>query len=165
MSNTYCNVSQLLDLFDQRSIAELTNDSGQGVRNDTRVQNLLDMKASELEATLANRWPLPLPTVPLVLRMWVGLSTVVRFYGRRADRPKGLDADAEWCKDFLRQLRDGEVNLPGVSRNDQPQLLDSESFTGRSRFSYVPYFDRGPTGTSADGKGLPVCAPFPPNGN
>lgn len=137
MANPYCSQNDLFAMYDQRVMLNLSGDKNASQGDLGNVQTLLDIQAGDLEAVLSGRYPLPLPTVPLVLKKWVGITTAGRLYARRNDMPKGLAADLEWAKDWLKQLTDGVIGLPGIDRATAPNLENSTSLHGRSRFDFV----------------------------
>src|ERR1700735_720368 len=102
MANIYCTTSQLFDMFDMRSMSQLSSDTDSVSALTTRIQNLLDIQAGVLESYLSGRVALPLtPPVSGVLTKWVGVTTAGRMYARRADKPKEIEADEEWAKQWL----------------------------------------------------------------
>ena len=154
MDNPYCNTTQFAQLYDSRVINELSDDTGSATvtPSATTIQFWLDVAASELESLLANRWALPLASVPLILTKLVGIMAIKTGYGHRTDLPKGLTADLEWCEDFLEGLRTGTRSLAGIDRNGVPRLEATASKSGKSRFDNLPLQDQsGNTISSVQG--------------
>lgn len=148
MSNVYCTVDQLLDLYDRRTMRELSSDEGNRDGNTARIQTILDVQASELESHLSGRYPLPLPSVPAVLTKWVAATTAARLFARRNDKPKQLANDEEWAGKWIEDLRNRRVSLAGIERLNGPALSSSDYTDGRSRFDRVLGGRPSPTGPS-----------------
>lgn len=141
MANAYCTIDQLGSVLDARVLGELGNDDGSATANAAKVQELLDMAASELESYLNGRWPLPLTAVPKVLTRWVAVKTVELLYGNRTDLPQAVKDQIEWSDKWIDLLMKGLVSLPSQTRQGAV-LQQSDRRDGSSRFDSLRYFDR-----------------------
>jgi hypothetical protein len=142
-----------IGMFDRRVMTQLSGDDNARQGLIANMQMLLDMQASEFEFYINGRYPLPLPFIPwdsnvptppgatkpmpLAISKWVGVTTTIRMYGRRTDRPKQLDAEEEWAKTFLDKLIIYAVTIPGVNVTMAPMLQDSDFYNGYSQFDNV----------------------------
>lgn len=86
--------------------------------------------------------------VSLVLTKWVGLTAVMRTFGRRADMPPAIKAGADWADSWIKLFMDARVNIPGVPPASIPLLSDSDFPSGESRWDYVYGQFPSPTGTT-----------------
>lgn len=148
MANDYCTIAQFQMIYDSRVMDELSNDTDSTVGNDTNIQFLLDLAASELDSILSGRYTLPLTTVDLVLTKFVAVKAVERMYARRNDLPEAVKQDIEWANQWIQDLKDRKINLPNVTRANAPNLYSSNYKDGRSQFDHVPFLDKPPTSTS-----------------
>lgn len=82
------------------------------------LQAHLDDAASELDTHLGTWLELPLTVSPLpaVLTRIVAVKAVGYLFMRRADKPKGLQAELEWTDKWLEQFDIGQILLPGTQR-------------------------------------------------
>jgi phage gp36-like protein len=154
MSNPYCTIAQLYDMYDLRAVANLSNDTNSTSPLVSRIQNILDMQAGEMESYLSGRVTLPLSIISPVLTKWVAVTTAARLYARRADKPKEIMSDEEWAKAWMDLFITGKVNLPGVDRSFAPALVDSNSKSGHSHFDYI--FGGYPSINGPTGDGTPA---------
>lgn len=140
MSNAYATISQFYDRHDARSMAQLSNDRGDGTVLNQRIQNLLDSEASFVDSILTGRYSLPLVDPPSLLTNFVCDKTAIQLYGRRADRPRSFDVlEARWDK-WVEDLMSGLVQLPDQTRqNYTPELVAAEN-QGQSQFDNLPDF-------------------------
>jgi phage gp36-like protein len=136
--NPYCQISDLYSRFDQRTIAQLSNDNNSGISVNANIQNILDDAAAELESHIAGRYGLPLPNT---LTRWVAAVAVQRLYARRADLPAGVAAEIDWADKWIDLLDMGKISLPNIGRANTPVLEMSDYYNGQSRFNNLPYFD------------------------
>jgi phage gp36-like protein len=151
MSNAYCTSAQFFTFYDIRLFSQLSNDSNSRNANQTTIQFLLDVQASELESYLAGRFALPLPSVPMVLTKWVAASTADRLFARRSDQPEKVKADAEWADKWIKELVSTRVSLPNIERAVGPELGASNFADGRSQFDNIKNFDRPASESSTSG--------------
>lgn len=130
MANNYCTVDQVMQMFDLRTILQLSSDANQRAGELQVVQAMLDMQASELDGVLQGRYgSVPLSgTIPLVITKWVGVTAMRRFFARRNDEPKQVSSDAIWADEWIKALMENRIGLPGVSRTAIPQNVAGHKF-------------------------------------
>jgi phage gp36-like protein len=85
---------------------------------------------------------------PKVLTRWVASRTAGTLFGRRADIPDNVRAEATWADRWIERLEDGKVSLPKVVRSNIAELDSSEAFDGTSIADCILGLDSGPTRTS-----------------
>jgi phage gp36-like protein len=153
MANPFASITQFLMLYDARTTGELSNDNNSRQLNQTNLQFILDLQASELDATLNNRYDLTsihqLNPMPLILTKYVLASSAARVWARRTDLPKQTQTDISWADGWLDRLRRGADTIPGIDPQSQPILQASNSKTGCSEFDYV--YGTAPSPTSPPG--------------
>jgi len=149
--NQYCSITQLKMLYDLRTVIELSDDTATNTEQDTTLQFVLDVAASDLDSVFTNRFPIPLPTVPLVVTGKCAALAMKRLFSRRSDIPKGIQADIDAADRWIEQIIAGRVNIPGIDRN-APTLSYSGAKDGSSRFDHLPLQDNsGNTSDSVSG--------------
>lgn len=151
MSNTYCNSTQFGRLYDTRAMAQLSNDANQTAPDTQTIQFHLDVAASKMDMVLTGRYPLPLVTIPLALTQWVAISAIGSIFGRRAEMPEGIVRELDWAEQFVKDLIDRKILLPGTTPPGMSIVSDSslaESNPQGSITENIAFFSAG------DKKGL-----------
>lgn len=111
MANAYCTLAQLEWLVDTRATAQISNDSNSNQANQSNLQALLDIAASDLVTVLTGRVALPLTSVPPILTRWVGAKAAELIYGRRGDLPKQVKTAVEWADQWAKDFIAGKVTI------------------------------------------------------
>lgn len=122
MSNIYCTTDQLATFYDNRVTGQLSNDSASRTAKLASQQLLLDTAASELDSWLTGRYPIPLPTVPLVCTRWVAVKAMSMMYARRTDKPKEIVADEKWAEDWIQKVVERRITIPLSAPQVEPEL-------------------------------------------
>lgn len=166
LANQYATAAQFMAMYDARIVKQLSGDQNTAQGTAATVQFLLDMQSSEFDMAINGLYVTPLaPPAPLVVTKWVCCTTAIRLYGRRNDKPKQLDSDEQWAKEWLEKVMSTEMILPGqqLSANATPQLTDSDGYGGFSRWDRI-YGTRPPRAPQSANPGyLPVPGNFGPN--
>jgi phage gp36-like protein len=146
--NKYCTVAQMQQMYDSRTIAELTGDTDAGVLVPATLQLHLDMQASELESILYGRYTIAANNVPLVLTRWVGVKAWASLFGRRAKLPQELARDLDWANKWIEDLQIRKVGIPGYTPDGQMSIISDSPMAdggqpqGGSRFNNIAFFDK-----------------------
>lgn len=151
MSNSYCTIAQMINLADVRTLNAICSDTGvQGNVSDSsdaaaiKLQQCLDIAASEVDSYLYGRVAIPpVPVPPLLIRLVVA-KTWELLYGRRNDMPEKLKAEADWASDWLDKFRLRKVSIPSVAFAQTPVLSRSLTLDGTSQFDDLPFFNNVP---------------------
>jgi len=162
-ANPYCSKQQLIMLYDVRSVLQLSNDVNSRQGNQPNIQFILDVQAGELESALYGRYDLPsvwaMNPIPLILTKYVAATAAGRLWGRRSDKPKAISADEEWAENWIKGIMNGSMSIPGLEREAQPVLQDSDFINGVSQFDWVYGTAPSPTGPSGNQTGPPCVNP------
>lgn len=131
MANLYATLTQFNAYYDQRTLAELSNDEDGETIDSAKVDLILDDAADELDALLAGRWPTQAEASaatwvrPGFLRRWVIVKAAQRMFGRRFDLPASLEADIAWADGIETKLIEGTISMPNMGRSNGIALLAS----------------------------------------
>lgn len=141
---TYCPLQNLKDMFDERGLADLSQDSGTQTTMDTaRVTRIADIAASKFDSVAQGRYPVPCVlqdgSVPGVVTWYVAMEIIKTMFGRRADLPAFLKDEIEDARKWLEDLTNRKVSLPGLDRSNVPVLEKSDRTDGSSRFDRFPF--------------------------
>ena len=162
MANPYLSLPNYYLLSDMRTVKDLSNDQSSAVGNSAATQYIIDVCASQVDTVLAGRITLPIPTPPGPPLFLAGLVAALAdrmMFGRRADLPKGIAAKAAAADQWLQDFKNGGVSLPGVPFASVPQLQNSDSVNGQSRFDYDFFTAPSPTSPAGSPGGV---GPFNP---
>ncbi len=134
---------------------QLTGDNNTEAGARSTLDFLLDMQYSEFLSIIGDRYTMPTDPslIPLIITKWVAVTTAIRLFSRRNDRPKQLDADEKWATDWTNGIINGIYTIPNIGLNNVPVLQDSDLSNGLSRWDFVFSSNPSPTG------------PINPNGN
>jgi phage gp36-like protein len=131
----YATVADMVERFGETELIQLSDRDQTGAINDALVKAKLADADAEIDAYLAGRYSLPLPTVPTVLRRLACNIARYNLYDDRAiDQAENMYKDAVA---FLKLLADGKVQL-GLSEDGAapPSTTDVPRFyTTPQRFS------------------------------
>ncbi len=125
----YATVDDMVELFGDREIVELTNLDNPGAEtiDEPRLEKALDYASREVDSYLtAAQYQLPLPSVPLVLRNKV--ADIARYhldsYRAREDVRQRYEDAVKW----LGLLASGKVSL-GLDKATQEEITTDDAVT------------------------------------
>lgn len=136
MANPYLSVAEFFMLYDKRTMLQLSGDADSPAGNQQNLQFVLDVCASYFDSFLNGRVGLPLPTVPIFIKMFIADLGVYRMYGRRTDMPDYVKTAGQKAMDWLQNFMAGGVTIPGASQTI-PVLQDSDFLDGRSQWDWT----------------------------
>lgn len=157
MSNSYCSTELFTHYFDNRTIAQLSNDADSDVPDTGRITTALDTAANEMESYLSGIYATPILATtgiaPLVLTRWVSVQALRILYMRRSKFPDSLNEEIKRGMEWIQDVSHRRAIIPGLNPTSKPVLQASESLKGRSRFSPgAAFFDRKTSPTAPDGR-------------
>lgn len=125
--NTYIQPAQFLQRYDLRAMLQLSGDQAARQGNLVNLQEVLNDQAGELESGLDGRYSIPLVRyalpMPRILTRWVGVTARGALYGRRTDKPRAVDTDAQWAEKWMNGIIGGKINIPGIGRETGMQNI------------------------------------------
>ncbi|KZN57603.1 hypothetical protein N473_06910 [Pseudoalteromonas luteoviolacea CPMOR-1] len=134
----YCTRDDLIAKFGERELVTLTAERGEDAINETRLTDAISSVNEVIDAHIAMRYPLPLPTVPGVLKR-IAINIV------RADidqRPaERVTEDKKSAMQLLTKISKGELSLGLEASEPEPQALDLAEMQ-----SFESVFSRDKTG-------------------
>jgi len=126
----YCNIDNILARIDEKVLINLTNDipqSGQQmpVSVNTQVLNhMIEISDDMINASLRNRYALPLSSTPKIICQISADITIYRLYARRPqDVPKNYVKNFEEAITILKNLQNGSILLEADTNESQEVLL------------------------------------------
>lgn len=112
----YSTLADLLKYRDNKTLCELTDVEVTRDTVDPTPDTLILGQAdaavdAEIEGYLAKRYPVPLSSVPQLIRHIAVILKLEWLYGKKNERPKTVTDDAATVRKILEQLRDGGMAL------------------------------------------------------
>lgn len=109
----YLTIGEFVARFGLGETVRMTDGVGDGrIDRDYLVSALVDAQAI-VEAHIADRYALPLSTVPQLVKTWIGDIARARLYPGGA--PEGVEKAGAQSLRMLEHIRDGKMTLPGGS--------------------------------------------------
>lgn len=109
----YCTLSDLTAAIPEDRVIQLTDDTGDGIVDETKVGEAIDYADTLIDGHLRGRYTLPLSPVPkLVNKLSVDLA-IWHLYARRPeiDVPDSIMERYRNALKLLRQVQNGEIKL------------------------------------------------------
>lgn len=116
----YATLNDLVERFGSDEIAGLADRNGDGEPDAEVIDSIAADVGAEIDTHLAGRYPLPLSTVPLILRKLACVLIRERLYlasGARLDDTDPARREAEAARKLLREIGAGRAHLPMPERN------------------------------------------------
>lgn len=119
----YLTIAEFVKRFGLAETIAMTDGRGDGrIDRDYLVSALVDAQAI-VEAHIADRYALPLSTVPQLIKTWIGDLARPRLYPNGA--PEGVEKAGAQAVRMLEHIRDGKMTLPGGSSLDAAPSSDN----------------------------------------
>lgn len=154
MSNLYITQPQFLMLLDRRTGLQLSGDANLSAGTPTNLDFILDMSASIVDSVLYGRYDITFPQgVPKFCTWLVYCKATSLLFARRNDKPKQVDEDEKKADDWIEMIIEGKISIPGYDRAQQPNLIFSDSLTGKSVWDNIydlPISPTSPAGSLND---------------
>lgn len=108
----YCAQSDLVERFSEKELQELTDEVLANTIAAAEVSAACDEAASEIDTYLGKRYPLPLSTVPPIVKKWA--CDLARFFiwGDRAGEGHPVRLASEDARAALKDISTGKAQLP-----------------------------------------------------
>lgn len=123
--SAYVSREELERAISKYELAQLTNDAGGTEIDDAIVDDAIRYASELIDGYIAGRYPLPLQTVPTLLRPLALDIARYWLHGRRinaADFPDTLNNAYNHALKTLRDIRDGKIHLQIAGRQtEQPE--------------------------------------------
>lgn len=105
----YCNINDLLTRVDKKVLINLTNDSAPYTEiNEDVINENIEIATDLVNASLRNRYALPLKSVPKILVQISADIVIYRLYSRRPqDVPKNYQQNYEYALNILKDIQNG----------------------------------------------------------
>ena len=116
----YCEVRDILARIDEKVLINLTNDTFPATEvNYTVLNQLIEISEDMIDASLRNKYSLPLKSVPELIKQISADIVVYRLYARRPqDVPKNYQKNFDDAISILKDLQSGTKVLGFPSVND-----------------------------------------------
>ena len=120
---SYTTEADLIARYTERRLIELTDPEGLGVLGSSVIAVAVADADAEIDAYLANVYALPLSEVPTNLARIAAEIVWFRLHG---DHPtEGVRQRFEDCRDFLRRVAKGEIELGVAASGGEPAADNS----------------------------------------
>lgn len=129
----YCDINDLLTRVDKKVLINLTNDTAPYIEiNEDIVNENIEIATDLVNASLRNKYALPLKSVPKILVQISADIVIYRLYSRRPqDVPKNYQQNYEYALNILKDIQNGSkvLELKAASAPD-----DKETTIGMSMY-------------------------------
>lgn len=133
----YCAKADILDLLEEQLLVQLTDDEGTGAVNDARVDKAIADACGEVDGYLGARYPLPLPTTPVIIRKCAVDIAIYNLFSRTVGAPEERRSRYKDAVAFLAKVASGAISLgagdpDGTPRpSEAPRMASADSVYGR----------------------------------
>lgn len=109
----YCDLSDLLTRVDKKVLINLTNDTAPYTEiNEDIINENIEIATDLVNASLRNKYALPLKSVPKILVQISADIVIYRLYSRRPqDVPKNYQQNYEYALNILKDIQNGSKVL------------------------------------------------------
>lgn len=122
----YCTVNDLLTRIDNKVLINLSNDTFPASEiNLARVNETIEIADDMINASLRNKYHLPLKSIPKIINQISADIVIYRLYSRRPqDIPSNYVKNFEYAISLLKDLQTGAKVLELDSSNDMETVLN-----------------------------------------
>lgn len=117
----YCTRDDLIAQFGESELVALTAERGEQTINESRLTTAINSVNEVIDAHVAMRYPLPLPTVPGILKRIAVNIVRADIAQRPAER---VTDDKKSAMQLLSKVSKGELSLGLDKSEPEPQALD-----------------------------------------
>lgn len=116
----YCDLSDLLTRVDKKVLINLTNDTAPYTEiNEDIINENIEIATDLVNASLRNKYALPLQSVPKILVQISADIVIYRLYSRRPqDVPKNYQQNYEYALNILKDIQNGSKVLELTTSSD-----------------------------------------------
>jgi phage gp36-like protein len=127
----YCTLADILDKIPESEVINMTDDEGEGVVNQGRVNDAIADAQALIDSYAGKRHNVPLDPVPRVIQRAACVIAIYNLFARRLGAPEEWQRRHEAQVRWLRDLADGKVTLgggdPTGTPNAEPVLAQSQT--------------------------------------
>ncbi len=133
----YCTKADILNLLEEQSLVQLTDDEGTGLVNDARVDTAIADACGEIDGYLGARYPLPLGNTPPIIRKHAVDIAIYNLFSRTLGAPEDRLARYKNAITFLTTVAKGSISLglgdpDGTPKpSEAPRITSAASVYGR----------------------------------
>lgn len=116
----YCDINDLLTRVDKKVLINLTNDTAPYTEiNEDVINENIELATDLVNASLRNKYALPLKSVPKILVQISADIVIYRLYSRRPqDVPKNYLQNYEFALSILKEIQSGSKVLELATSSD-----------------------------------------------
>ena len=126
----YCAKADILDLLEEQLLIQLTDDEGTGLVNDARVAKAIEDACGEVDGYLGSRYPLPLVTVPAIVRKCAVDIAIYNLFSRTVGAPEERRDRFKDSVAFLSKVGSGTLGLGAGDPDGTPKPSEAPRMTG-----------------------------------
>lgn len=131
----YCAKGDLLKIFPESRLIEMTDDTGAGVADDAVINRAIAKASGEIDAYCGQRYALPLNPAPDVARDYCADMAVYHLFARRIGATDEWKAKYDRAIAFFKDVAAGKATLPSnpAAGSEPAQTGGSVEFSGPAR--------------------------------
>ncbi len=126
----YCAKADILDMLEEQLLIQLTDDEGAGVVNDARVDKAIADACGEIDGYLGSRHPVPLSTVPAIVRKCAVDITIYNLFSRILGAPEERTKRYDSSVSFLNKVASGAISLGAGDPDGTPKPSEAPRMAG-----------------------------------
>lgn len=126
----YCAKADIRDLLEEQQLVQLTDDENTGEVNDARVDKAIADACGEIDGYLGSRYPLPLATVPAIVRKCAVDIAIYNLFSRILGAPEERRNRYKDAVAFLAKVGSGAISLGAGDPDGTPKPSEAPRMTG-----------------------------------
>jgi phage gp36-like protein len=126
----YCAKADILDLLEEQLLVQLTDDESTGLVNDARVAKAIDDACGEIDGYLGSRYPLPLVTVPSIIRKCAVDVAIYNLFSRTVGAPEERRNRYKDAVAILVKVSSGLIGLGAGDPDGTPKPSEAPRMAG-----------------------------------
>jgi phage gp36-like protein len=132
----YCTLDDIKQQISETTLIEITDDNQANEINTTIVDEAILYSGTLIDGFLRGRYSIPLPIIPVLIKIISADLSVFRLYSRRfhTDMPESINNKYKNCIKLLEQIQKGIVSL-GIEKPEDPpecgEYITNKTFRDR----------------------------------
>jgi len=132
----YCTLDDIKQQVSETTLIEITDDNQVNEINTAIMDEAILYSETLIDGHLRGRYTLPLPTVPILIKILAADLSVFRLYSRRfyTDMPESINNKYKNSIKLLEQIQRGIISL-GIEKEETPteagEYLTNKTFSDR----------------------------------
>lgn len=126
----YCAKADILDLLEEQLLIQLTDDEDTGVVNEARVDKAISDACGVIDGYLGTRYPVPLATVPVLIRTYAVDIAIYTLFSRRQGPPDERRDRYKDAVSMLAKIASGAFSLGVGDPDGTPKPSEAPRMTG-----------------------------------